>query len=74
MHGRHDVCDSGVFVHVCVCVYVGLCMSARCVLIDPNRLRRHSYMCCILRNVIISVTKNNVFFLRIIILDGKSSF
>lgn len=40
MHGGHDVCVSGVFEHMCV--YVFLCMSVRCVLIDPNRLRRHS--------------------------------
>lgn len=72
MHGRHDVCVSGVFVHMCV--YVCLCMSVRCVLIDPNRLRRHSYMCCIHRNVMILMTTNNVFVLRIIILDDKSSF
>lgn len=49
-------------------------MSVRCVLIDPNRLRRHSYyMCCIHKNVIISMTKTASLFFRLIILDDKSS-
>lgn len=29
MHSRHEVCDHGVFVHMCV--YVCLCMSVKCV-------------------------------------------
>lgn len=41
MHGRHGVCVSDVFVHMCVCVCVWGVYQ-----LTQNRLRRHS-SCCV---------------------------
>lgn len=65
IHTHIWICTAGmwsvtmVYLYICVC----LCMSVRCVVIDPSRLRRHSYMSCIhTKNVLIWMTKTTSLF------------
>jgi len=52
-----------LYIYVCVCVFVYECEVC---IFDPNRLWRHSYVCCIHKNVIIWMTKTMSLFLALL--------